>query len=189
MFTKGFFASVTIEFGPVVIFFVVARQFGIFIGTASLVLATILALIWSLVRDKRIPIFSMISSSFVLVFGGATLLSHDPYWVVLEYTIYNGLFGIALLIGSLYGHGLLKELFGTMFHITDHGWRILSLRWAFFFLVVAIGNEYVWRSLGESPWVHYRLLAAVSLCIFGFSQFYLARKHRLPHASPWGLRI
>lgn len=189
MLTRGFFASLAIEFGPVVIFFVIARQYGIFAGTASLILTTVGALLWSLFRDKRIPLFSVISSSFVLVCGGATLISHDAYWVVLEYTIYNGLFGIVLLIGSLRGHGLLKELFSTMFHITDHGWKILSLRWSFFLLIVAFGNEIVWRMYGEGPWVHYRLFAALFLCIFGFSQFFLVRTHRLPHASPWGLRM
>lgn len=189
MFTKGFFASVTIEFGPVVIFFVIARQYGIFAGTASLVATTILALLWSLIRDNRIPLFSLISSAFVLLFGSATLIWHDPYWVVLEYTLYNGLFGIVLLLGYLYGHGLLKQLFGTMFHITDDGWKILSIRWSFFFLLVAFGNEFIWRMYGEGPWVHYRLLAALFLCLFGISQFFLARAHRLSHASPWGLRM
>ncbi len=188
MLTKGFFASVVIEFGPVVVFFVIARQYGILAGTASLVATTVVALVWSLIRDNRIPLFSMISSTFVLVCGGATLLSRDPYWVVLEYTLYNGLFGITLFSGFLYGRGLLKELFGTMFHITDYGWKILSLRWSFFFLAVAIGNEFVWRAYGEDPWVHYRLIAAFVMCIFGLSQFFLARANRLPHASPWGLR-
>jgi intracellular septation protein len=189
MFTRGFFISIAIEFGPVLIFFAIARTYGILAGTASLVITTIGALIWSLKRDNRIPLFSVISSTFVLVCGGATLISRDPYWVVLEYTVYNGSFGAVLLFGYIYGHGLLKQLFGTMFHISDRGWKILSLRWSFFFLAVAFGNEYVWRAYGEDPWVHYRLLAAAFLCLFGFSQFFLARRHRLPDASRWGLRI
>lgn len=189
MITKGFLASMAIEFGPVFLFFLVARNFGILAGTAALVASTILALVWSLIRDGRIPAFSLISSSFVLVCGGAALLSMNPYWVVLEYSLYNALFGIALIIGLLYGKPLLKPLFETIFHITDHGWKILSFRWAFFFLITALSNEYVWRAYGESEWVHFRLFAALFLCFFGFSQFFLARQHRLPHASDWGLRL
>src|SRR5262245_39893679 len=134
MFTRGFCISVLIEFGPVVAFFIAARINGIITGTAVLIATTLLAPLWSLVPDKRVPLFSVISSSFVLVCGGATLISQNPYWVVLEYTVYNSLFGVVLLAGSFYGKGLLKPLFCTMFHITDEGWTILSLRWSFFFL-------------------------------------------------------
>lgn len=183
MFTRGFFVSVIIEFGPVVAFFIVTRLNGIIAGTAALIVATVGALAWSLVRDNRIPLFSIISSLFVLVGGSATLISTNPYWVVVEYTVYNGLFGAILLGGYVYGQGLLKPLFGTMFQISDYGWKILSLRWSFFFILVAICNEYVWRIHGEDPWVHYRLFAALFLCLFGLSQLYLARTHRLPDAS------
>ncbi len=189
MLTKGFLVSVLIEFGPVVAFFIVTRLHGIIWGTAVLILTTLGALAWSHVRDKRIPIFSIVSSMFVLIGGGATLISFNPYWVVVEYTVYNGLFGAVLLSGYVYGKGLLKPLFGTMFHISDYGWKILSIRWSFFFIAVAIGNEYVWRMYGEDPWVHYRLFAALFLALFGLSQFYIARMHRLPDASPWGLRL
>ncbi len=189
MLTRGFCISVLIEFGPVVCFFIAARLNGIMTGTAVLILTTLLALVWSLIRDKRIPLFSVISSSFVLVCGGATLISQNPYWVVLEYTVYNGLFGTVLLAGAYFGKGLLKPLFCTMFLITDHGWKILSLRWSFFFLLVAAGNEYMWHTYGEGPWVYYRFFAALFMCGFGMSQFFLARMHRLPDSSSWGLRI
>ena len=188
MLTKGFVASFLIEFGPVLLFFIVARELGILAGTATLVGSTVLALLWSLVRDKRVPLFSVLSSGFVLVCGSAALISMNPYWVVLEYTLYNGLFGIALLIALFYDRPLLKPLFDSMLHITDHAWKILSLRWAFFFILTAVGNEYVWRIYGEDGWVHFRLLASLFLCIFGFTQVFLAREHRLPHASDWGLR-
>lgn len=189
MITRGFLVSMLIEFGPVVMFFAVTRASGLYAGTASLVATTVLALVWSRIRDNRVPVFSLISSSFVLVCGSATLIFMNPYWVVLEYTLYNALFGVVLLIGLVRGVPLLKPLFESMFHISDAGWKILSFRWAIFFILTALGNEFVWRVYGEYPWVHYRLFAALFLCVFGFSQFFLARAHRLPHASAWGLRL
>ncbi len=189
MLTKGFIASSIIEFGPVLLFFGIARSYGLFYGTLALVLSTLAALAWSLLRDGRIPAFSIISSTFVLVCGSATLISDNPYWVVLEYTLYNGLFGIALIWGLMHRKAYLKPLFESMFQISDDGWRILSGRWAFFFIITAVGNEVVWRMFGEGAWIHYRLWAALFLGVFGFSQFFLARAHRLPHASAWGLRI
>jgi len=189
MLTRGFLISFAIEFGPICLFFLGTELGNFFVGTALLVASTALALLTSLIRDKRVPLFSVISSSFVLAFGIATLILMDPLWLVLEYTLYNGLFGLAMFIGLLFGKPLLKPLFEGMFQISDYAWKLLSIRWGIFFLLTAVANEYVWHNHTEEAWVYFRLIAAVVLCVFGFSQFFLARRERLPHASPWGLRI
>lgn len=189
MLTRGFLVSFAIEFGPITLFFLGTELGNFFVGTALLVASTALALLVSLIRDKRIPSFSLISSSFVLVFGMATLIMMNPLWLVLEYTLYNGLFGLAMFLGLAFNRPLLKPLFEGMFQITDRAWSLLSIRWGIFFLLTALSNEYVWRNFSEETWVYYRLAAAVVLCVFGFSQFFLARRERLPHASPWGLRV
>lgn len=189
MLTRGFLISFAIEFGPICLFFIGTELGNFFVGTAFLVLTTGAALVASLIRDKRVPLFSLISSSFVLLFGVATLVMMDPVWLVIEYTLYNGLFGLAMFAGLMFKRPLLKPLFEGMFQISERAWNILSIRWGIFFLLTAISNEYVWRTFSEETWVFYRLGAAIVLCLFGFSQFFLARKERLAHASPWGLRI
>lgn len=177
-----------IEFGPVALFFFVTESKGFFAGTAVLIASTILAVGGSILRDGRIPLFSIFASSFVLLFGVLTLFFWEPRFLVIEYTLYNGISGVVILAGLFFGKALLKPLFEGMFLISDKAWRILSLRWSLFFIVTAIGNELAWTWYGEDGWVMYRLGAAVLLCIFGFSQFFLARKERLPDATAWGLR-
>lgn len=189
MLTRGFLISFAIEFGPISLFFIGTELFNFFVGTALLVASTAFALTGSLLRDKRVPLFSVISSAFVLAFGVATLILMDPLWLVLEYTLYNGLFGLAMFGGLIFGKPLLKPLFEGMFQITDYGWKLLSARWGIFFLLTAVANEYVWNNYSEETWVYFRLIAALVLCLFGFSQFFLARRERLPHASSWGLRM
>lgn len=188
MVTRHFTLSLAIEFGPTVLFFLGATVYDFFVGVWFLIVGTVLSLITSLVRDKRIPLFSVIVSVFVLLSGGITLITSDPYWVVLEYAIYNIVFALAMFIGYVTNKPALKKLFHTMFHLTNRGWHILSLRWGVFFLLSAIGSEYVWRTYSEETWVYYRFTMSIVLAVFGFSQFFLARKHRLPDASPWGLR-
>jgi intracellular septation protein len=183
-----FLVSLAIEFGPVAAFFLATSWFDFYIGVAILIIATLLALFVSVYRDKRVPIFSIIASTFVVIFGIMTLVVMDPKWIVLEYTLYNALFGIVLIIGFYKKKPLLKILFTTMFHISDEGWLILSKRWGIFFIFVAISNEIVWNMYSEEVWVQFRLLATLALTIFGFSQFGVAKKHRLEGSSPWGLR-
>ena len=188
MVIRHFFLSLAIEFGPTVLFFLGATLYNFLVGVWFLIIGTALSLITSLVRDKRVPLFSVIVSSFVLLSGAVTLLTADPYWVVLEYAVYNIVFATAMFVGFIVNKPALKKLFHTMFHLTDKGWHILSLRWGVFFLLSAVGSEYVWRMYSEETWVYYRFVMSIILAVFGFSQFFLARKHRLPDASPWGLR-
>jgi intracellular septation protein len=189
MVLRNFILSLAIEFGPTVVFFLGATLEGFFFGVWCLIGATILSMVVSLIRDSRIPLFSLIASTFVLLSGIATLFTHNPYWVVIEYTLYNSLFAAAMAIGWVRNKPALKPLFHTMFCITDKGWHILSLRWGVFFMLSAVGSEFIWQTFSEETWVLYRFVMSVVLAVFGFSQFYLARAHRLPDASAWGLRI
>jgi hypothetical protein len=50
-------------------------------------------------------------------------------------------------------------------------------------------NEIVWRMLGEGAWIYFRLGLIFILGIFGFYQFTLAKRERLPEASAWGLKV
>jgi intracellular septation protein len=79
-------------------------------------------------------------------------------------------------------------LFEGMFAITDRGWRILSLRWGIFFLIVACGSE-IARFYSYDAWVAYRFMSMFALAAFGCTQFFLSRRERLPEASPWGVRM
>ena len=184
-----FLVSLTIEFGPVTTFFVGALIWNFFVGVALLMLTTVASVAYSLWRDGRVPLFSLIASVFVLISGAATLVTMDPYWVVLEYGLYNTIFGAAMVVGYFIDKPALKPLFSFMFAITDAGWHTLSLRWGVFFIITAVGSEFVWRMFSYDEWVYYRFVMIIVLGVFGFSQFYLARRERLPEASPWGLKL
>lgn len=188
MVLKNFLISLSIEFGPVTLFFIGALVFNFFVGVALLMSATVASILVSLIRDKRVPLFSLIASVFVLLSGFLTLYFEDPFWVVIEYTLYNLVFAAAMFVGYWRNTPALKSLFSTMFLLTDRGWHVLSLRWGVFFLITAAGGELAWRFYSYDVWVYYRFVMIILLAIFGFSQFFLARRERLPEASPWGLK-
>ena len=56
------------------------------------------------------------------------------------------LFGGVLLGGLAFGKPLLGVVFDSVFHLTEEGWRKLTLRWALFFFALAVLNEIVWRT-------------------------------------------
>ena len=124
-----------VDYGPPVIFFVVYYMTNLFIAPASIMVATILALILSYVAERRIPIIPLITAGIVGIFGSLTLWLNDEAFIKMKPTIIQIIFGLVLFGGQLMNRLLLKSLMGSAWKMTDDGWRILTLRFSFFFFL------------------------------------------------------
>jgi intracellular septation protein len=191
---KNIWINWSIEFGPIILFFLCLNFFGqsndgFVFSTAVFTISTIIALLSAYIRDKRIALFPIISGVFVVTFGLTTVYLKMPSIFIIKDTIYNGLFAVLLFIGLLFKKGLLKDLFGSLFDMSDEGWRKLSFRWMLMFLILASSNEIVWRNYSQETWVIYKFFATIITTIFGSYQIFLARQYRNPSASKWGMRI
>ncbi|MGE0255237.1 MAG: septation protein A [Alphaproteobacteria bacterium] len=191
-----------VEAGPLLVFFVVNgrgglpelhglfgiagthAQQGIFDATAAFMVATLAALGTGYAAERRLPLLPLVSGFFVLVFGGLTLALADELFIKLKPTIVNGLFATALLGGLAFGRPLLKPLLGAAFELDDAGWRILTLRWGLFFIVLAGLNEVVWRLFETETWIAFKLFGVLPLTIvFALAQTPLLLRHRSDSAG------
>ncbi len=84
-----------------------------------------------------------------------------------------------MLLGGLwFGKPLLAVVLDCMFHLTDEGWRKLTLRWALFFFVLAALNEIVWRTQTTDFWVSFKVFGIMPLTIaFALAQTPLILRH------------
>jgi len=183
----------SIEFGPIILFFIALGLFGHttegFVGsTALFTVATIITLVASYIREKRIALFPIVAGASIIFFGFGTVFFNDPIIFIVKDSIYNGLFAIVLLIGLVQGKGYLKLFFSTLFDMQDEGWRILSFRWMIMFILLAVSNELIWRLCSQNVWVYYKFISTVITTVFGFYQIVLAKRFRNPTASTWGMR-
>lgn len=170
-----------LEVGPIAVFFLINSNRGIYWGTAAFMAATIVALLASWKLVGRVPMMPLISGVFVLVFGGLTLALQDDLFIKMKPTIVNSLFAIILLCGLAYGQAFLKVLFGEIFKLTEEGWRILTLRWAIFFIVLAVLNEFVWRSFSSDFWISFKIWGVMPLTmIFAIAQVGLIKRFEEP---------
>jgi intracellular septation protein len=177
---RGQILKLIVELGPLAVFFIVNARAGIFWGTGIFMVATIASLIASRVLFGRIPVMPLVSGACVMVFGGLTLWLQDEHFIKIKPTIVNALFAGALFIGLLAGQSLLRIVFGEVFRLTEEGWRKLTLRWACFFVCLALLNEIVWRSFSTDVWVSFKVFAIMPLTMaFAFAQIGLLRQHEL----------
>jgi len=173
-----------VEIGPLVVFFVGNTQYDIFVATGAFMAATAVSLLASRLIFKRVPAMPLVTGVFVFVMGGLTLYLHDELFIKLKPTIVNVLFASILLGGLAYGHSLLKYLFSDVFQLLDEGWRKLTLRWALFFLFLAVLNEIVWRFFSTDFWVAFKVFGIMPLTlIFSIMQLGLMQRYQIDHSD------
>lgn len=185
-----------LEAGPLVVFFVTNQFWGIMLATGLFMIATVISVAASIRLERRWPIMPIVSCGFVLLFGGLTLWLDDAIFIKLKPTIVNLLFAAILFVGLATGRHLLKLVMGQMVELTEEGWRILTWRWAGFFVVLAIINEIVWRSFSTEFWAGFKLFGIMPLTlVFAAAQIPLLMKSQLnagggtdPQAGPAGER-
>jgi intracellular septation protein len=179
--------KIVLELGPLIVFFIANTRWGIFAGTGAFMAAMIVALAASYALTRRLPLMALISTAVVVVFGGLTLLLHDALFIKLKPTIIYVLFGAILLGGLAAGKPLLAVVFDQMFHLTEEGWRKLTLRWALFFFALAIANEIVWRTQSTDFWVAFKVFGVMPLTfVFAALQYPLLTRYeaRPPASAP-----
>jgi intracellular septation protein len=145
-----------LDFLPLIIFFIVYKLYGIMPATAALVVLTSMVTLFIYVKERHVAAMPLISTALVIVFGIATLFADNPVFLKLKPTILYTLMGLILLIG-VYGfkRGFLELILGSAVSMSTSAWHILSLRWGYFFIGLALVNEVVWRSVSTDIWVNF----------------------------------
>jgi intracellular septation protein len=155
--------KIVLDLGPLLLFFFANSRHGIFVATATFMVAVLAALAVSYALTRRLPIMPVVTAIIVVVFGGLTLILHDATFIKVKPTIIYALFGAVLLGGLYFNKPLLGAVFDSLFHLTDEGWRKLTWRWAIFFLVLAVLNEIVWRNFSTNAWVDFKVFGVTPL--------------------------
>lgn len=183
---RGPLVGLALDLGPLVVFFVTNMlSRNIFLSTLVFMVATAAAMLAARIFHGKVSPMLAISGVMVLIFGGLTLWLHSETFIKLKPTIYYVMVAAILFFGLWTNRPTLKVVLGAAYPgLSDRGWSLLSRNWAWFFLVLAIANEAVWRNSSTDFWLGYKLWGAMPATLaFALANIPLLMKHGLTMAA------
>ena len=151
-----------LDFGPLLLFFVASKlgssasdpKQGAIVGTATFMIAIIVAVIISKVKLGKISPMLKLTAALGVFFGALTIWFHDERFIQIKPTIIYAFFAALLLGGWMRGKALLKYVLEQAYDgLNDQGWLKLSLNWGLFFTVLAVANEAMRALLPFDIWL------------------------------------
>ncbi len=177
------------EFVPIALFVIFTEAVSFSLGVKVLLVSSVIAFLISYFIEKRLPYFGLFAGATILFFGSLTVIFDNPAFIIFKDTLYYFFFATLIAVSLWYKKPALRFFFKDYFLITSKGWRILSMRWFIFFIILGVGNEIARALLTPEMWAIYKGLILVVTWAFGFYQVTLTKRERLPEGSAWGLRI
>jgi intracellular septation protein len=127
---------------------------------------------------------ALVTAVMALVFGTLTLALHDPRFIKMKPTILYLGFAAFLFAGLARRQNPLRALMGDAFHLPEPIVRVLTMRYAVFFLALAAGNEAARRLLSDVGWGWSKLAAVGLVFVFTLTQMPLILKHAPEEPAP-----
>ena len=169
-----------IDLGPLAVFFVFYTRSDLKTAILPFLIATIIAVLFSYIIEKKIPIMPTVGGVIILIFGGLTIYFDNETFFKMKPTIINILFAGILYGGIILNKPLLRYLLGAALKLQDEGWDILTKRWIGFFIALAILNEIIWRTQTTDIWVNFKVFGILPITfIFTLTQFSTIKKYQI----------
>jgi len=169
-----------VDIGPLAVFFIFYTRSDLKTAILPFMIATIVAVLFSYILEKKIPLMPTFGAIIILIFGGLTIYFDNETFFKMKPTIINILFAGILYGGIIFKKPLLRYLLGAALKLEDKGWDILTKRWISFFIALAILNEIVWRTQTTDVWVNFKVFGILPITfIFTLTQFTTIKKYQI----------
>ena len=161
--------SAGLEFGPLILFFVIFRWFkdqqvmiagteysGFIVATLAFIPVIVIStlLLWKL-TGKLAPM-QIVTLVLVVVFGGLSVWLNDPAFFKMKPTIIYLIFAALLGFGLIRDRNWLELVMGDALPMHHTGWVKLTQRMIALFVGLAIANEAIWRNMSDTTWVNFK---------------------------------
>ena len=169
--------KILIDFFPILLFFGAFKVYGIYIGTAVLMAATVvqMGLIYKI--DHKLQMMHKITLALVLVFGTLTLVLQDDRFIKWKPTVLYAAMALGLAVALwIMKKNFLKIMLGSQLTLPDNVWMRLNMIWIVYCVFMSVVNGYVAANFSTEDWVDFKLWGYVFPLAFIVGQgFYISR--------------
>ena len=166
-----------LDFLPILLFFGAYKLYGIYVGTAVLMAATVVQMGIIYVIDKKLTTMHKATLALILVFGTLTLVLQDERFIKWKPTVLYAAMALALAVALwAYRKNFLKIMLGSQLSLPEPVWHRLTLAWVLYCLFMATLNGYVAAFWSTDAWADFKLWGYVFPVAFIVGQgIYVAR--------------
>jgi intracellular septation protein len=167
-----------LDFFPIILFFAAFKLWDIYVATAVAIVATFAQIAYLRATAGKVEPMQWLSLGVIVLFGGATLLSHNETFIKWKPTVLYWLMGGALVVGQLlFRKNLLRSLMGAQMSLPDPAWKVMNWSWIGFFAAMGLINLWVAYAFDTDTWVNFKLFGGLGLmALFVLAQaLYLSR--------------
>lgn len=155
------------DYFPIICFFVAYKLFGIYVATAATMAACVLQVSVYWLIHRCFERMHVITATFVIVLGSATLILHNPIFIKWKPTIIYWAFTLSLLGSQFFSKKtLIHRMLGDKIRIPLKIWEHINYSWAAFFLLLGFLNLYVVYNFSTNAWVNFKLFGTLGLMLF-----------------------
>ncbi|HVV68361.1 MAG TPA: septation protein A [Gammaproteobacteria bacterium] len=154
------------DFFPIFLFFIAFKFFGIYIATATTMLASLLQVGIYWLKHRRFESLHIITLVTVVLLGGSTLLLHNDLFIKWKPTAIYWVFALAFLSSQFIGKKpLIQRLLDSKLSLPRNVWQRLNVSWILFFVLMGIANIYVLYHFSTNAWVNFKLFGTLGLTL------------------------
>jgi intracellular septation protein len=153
------------DFFPLLCFFIAYKLFGIYVGTAVLIIASAIQVGYSWFKYRKIIPMHLVAFILLLIFGGMTLWLHDAEFLKWKVSLVNWLFAGIFFASQLFGTPIIQRLMASNLSLPRLVWQRLNALWGLFFLVLGCLNYFVMHHYSTEVWVEFKVFGILGLTV------------------------
>tara|TARA_B100002051_G_C16491786_1_gene513293 strand:- start:106 stop:654 length:549 start_codon:yes stop_codon:yes gene_type:complete len=167
-----------IDLMPFVCFYIAYKLFGFYIATAVIIVACSIqtAIQWFI--SRKLEKLQIIVLVLIWVFGGTSLLLHDPIFLQYKVSIFYWIMGIIFFYTHYFSkQRALQYVLDKQIDLPEKIWRQLNLSWAIFFTLMGFINLYVIYHFSMDAWVNFKMFGTLIMTFIFiiFQSIYMAK--------------
>lgn len=152
------------DFFPILLFFIAYKVYDIYVATAVAIAAAAVQTFAYWFKHRRFEKMHLVTFGLLAVFGGLTLVLHDPTFIKWKPTVINWLFAAVFFGSHFIGKSILVErMMSHAIQAPQPVWLKLSYAWIIFFISVGVLNLYVAFNYAEETWVNFKLFGMLGI--------------------------